>query len=641
MNNGFFRVACCSPEIKIADCDYNADKIIECTKNLAKEGASCIVFPELCVTGATCGDLFLQESLLTSAFEAVQKIADETSASPVLIFVGLPFAFENKIYSVAAAIQYGKVLAFIPKTNVSSLNENGDSRWFSSYMETGTKELMLSGMQEAVVFGTDVLFCDAADKNVKIAVELEEDLFVPVSPSVRHSLAGATVIVNLSSKCELVGRAVSRRLNVSSASLRLNCVYVYSESGTGESSTDFVFSGHSIICENGIILEETKPFSGGYALCDVDVDRVVHERRSKGNLSAAFSGIKQTEYRNIDLMFSRRSAKLIRKISQNPFVPEDETQRNVRAGQILSMQVQGLLKRMKHIGCKTVVLGLSGGLDSTLALIVCVEAFKKNQLPLENIRVFTLPCFGTSERTHNNAFTLAKELGVNIQEIRIEKAVLQHFEDIGHDKEIHDTAFENAQARERTQILMDYANMCSGMVIGTGDLSELALGWATFNGDHMANYGVNADIPKTLIRFIVKWYADKNEKSKLAQVLYDILATPVSPELLPPQKGEISQKTEDLVGPYELHDFFLYYMIRWGFSPKKIRYLAEKAFEGIYDRESITKFLKIFIKRFFNNQFKRSCLPDGVAVGSVGLSPRASWKMPSDACYTQWLKELE
>ena len=472
---------------------------------------------------------------------------------------------------------------------------------------------------------------------------------MPLSPSVRHALSGASVIVNLSSKCELIGNAVSRRLNVSALSSRLNCAYVYAESGVGESSTDFVYSAHSIIAENGIILEEAEPYKDGYLICDVDLERVLHERRTKGTFESANCDIVKSQYKSIALMFSRRSTKLFRKIPQNPFVPVDDSQISCRAKQILSMQVQGLIKRMKHIGCKTLVLGLSGGLDSTLALIVCVEAIKKNQLPLENIRVFTLPCFGTSERTHNNAFTLAHELGVNIQEIRIEKAVLQHFEDIGQDKNTHDTAFENSQARERTQILMDYANRCGGLVVGTGDLSELALGWATYNGDHMANYGVNADIPKTLIRYIVKWYADmseeeaekKNEKSKLAQVLYDILATPVSPELLPPKEGEISQKTEDLVGPYELHDFFLYYMIRWGFTPKKIRYLAEKAFEGTYDRQTITGFLKLFIRRFFNNQFKRNCLPDGVAIGSVGLSPRSSWKMPSDACFTQWLKELE
>jgi NAD+ synthase (glutamine-hydrolysing) len=369
----------------------------------------------------------------------------------------------------------------------------------------------------------------------------------------------------------------------------------------------------------------------------------------KGNFDSSLYGIEKTEYKNINLMFSRRSAILLRKIPQNPFVPSNDAQRNLRARQILTMQVQGLIKRMNHIGCNSVVLGLSGGLDSTLALIVCVEAFKKNQLSLENIRVFTLPCFGTSERTYNNAFLLAKELGVNIQEIRIEKAILQHFEDIGQDKDKHDVAFENSQARERTQILMDYANKCDGLVVGTGDLSELALGWATYNGDHMSNYGVNADVPKTLIRYIVKWYADmsealcqkKNESSKLSQVLYDILDTPVSPELLPPKEGQISQKTEDLVGPYELHDFFLYYMLRWGFTPKKIRLLAEKAFDGTYSREVITNYLKIFIRRFFNNQFKRSCLPDGVAIGSVGLSPRSSWKMPSDACYSVWMKELE
>lgn len=637
MNNGFLRVATVSPDLIVANCSQNAQKIISSIKTASKDGASLIVLPQLCITGSTCGDLFFQSSLQSNALDALNQIAEQTSGVSALIFVGLPFAYKNSLYNCACAIHCGKILAFIPQVYPSLKQKS----YFSTFdTSLPVEQIQIPNVADTIYFGTNIIFEDPQDSCFCISAEVGNDLFTVLPPSTNHCAHGATINVNLSSLSEIAERKNYRRLTVSAYSNKVSCAYIYCESSFGESSTDDVYAAHNLIAENGKILKESKLFGNGYLVCDVDCQAIVLERQKKGT----FTNYKNNnDYQKIQIVFSRPQSSLCRKISTNPFVPQNEQKRNTRLNEIIKMQSYGLVKRLQHINCKTCVIGLSGGLDSTLAILITYEAFKILNFDLSGIIAITMPCFGTTNRTYSNACNLAKSLGVTLKEINIEKAVLQHFKDINQDLYNHDVTYENAQARERTQVLMDIANQCNGLVIGTGDLSELALGWATYNGDHMSMYAVNASVPKTLMRYLVNYFAQQSitDNEKLTKVLLDILDTPVSPELLPATDGVISQKTEELVGPYELHDFFLFYFVRYGFSPKKIFYISQKAFEDIYDKQIIKKWLIVFCKRFFSQQFKRSCLPDGVAIGSVSLSPRSGWKMPSDASSYDWVKELD
>ncbi|NLM00018.1 MAG: NAD(+) synthase [Treponema sp.] len=628
MNYGFLRVATVSPEVVVADCKTNAKKIIEQIKLVTSEGASLIVFPELAISGKTCGDLFFQSVLLEEAWNAVLGIGEETSSMNALICVGFPFKYENSLYNCAAVLHYGKVLAIIPQVYGNEI--------FSSFnQKSKNRKIYLPGLTESVIFGTNIIFQDAQNKNFSVAVEIGQDLFSVFPPSIQHCAHGAAAIANLCGISEIAERKRLRLITLSSHSSKLNCACIYVENSWTESTTDCVYSAHNIVAENGKVLKQSKLYGGGYIIVDVDFEKLINERRKKNTFAKIETN--EAEYDIVQIIFSRRHASLKRNVKTNPFVPQSKNKQDVRFSEIINMQSHGLAKRLMHIQCKNAVLGLSGGLDSTLALLITVEAFKILRLDLSGIIAVTMPCFGTSKRTYTNACNLAKALNVSLREINIEKAVMQHFADIGHDQEKHDITYENSQARERTQVLMDVANQCNGLVIGTGDLSELALGWTTYNGDHMSMYAVNASVPKTLVRYLVQYFATGD----LEMVLKDILDTPVSPELLPTVDGTISQKTEEFVGPYELHDFFLYYFIRFGFSPKKIFFMAQKAFDGIYEKETIKKWLKFFCKRFFLQQFKRSCMPDSIAVGSVNLSPRNAWKMPSDASATLWLNELD
>ena len=643
MNYGFVRAACISPDVTVADCTLNAQNIINKAFEANKKGAKIVVFPELCITSYTCGDLFFQKTLLNQAVEALKKIASATAKLDSLIFAGLPLAQTEGIYNVAAALYKGKVLAFIPKSFIPNYGEFYERRQFLPFTENMSVPWIEFSDDELIPFGTDILIQDENNSDFCVACEICEDLWVPVPPSSRHILAGATVIANLSAGNEIIGKADYRRQLVKSHSGRSVCAYLYAAAGHGESSQDMVFAGHNMICENGTLLAESKPFENKDLYADIDVERLCQERRKI--TSFGFSASKNSSVENyitikIDLLEDSKKAlkdnELLRFVDPLPFVPSDKKKRSERCLEVITLQAEGLAKRLRHINCNSAVLGLSGGLDSTLALLVTCTAFDLCKIDRAKITAITMPCFGTTDRTYNNACELAKECGVTLKEIRINDSVKSHFKDIGQDESVHDVTYENCQARERTQVLMDYANKTSGIVIGTGDLSELALGWCTYNGDHMSMYGVNSSVPKTLVRYLVEWFAIKNN----SKVLKDILDTPVSPELLPPQNGTISQKTESLVGPYELHDFYLYYLLRFGFSPAKILYLACNC--GLnYDRAEKLKWLKIFYRRFFSQQFKRSCMPDGAKVGTINLSPRGDWRMPSDASARIWLDELE
>lgn len=637
MNYGFVKVAAITPDVKVADCEFNANEIINKINETSKEKAAVMVLPELCITGYTCSDLFLQKPLLDSAAKQLEKIAESTGSIDALVFVGLPYMNKGKLYNVGAALYKGEVLGFVPKKNIPNYAEFYETRHFAK----GNEEVeFVDFMGKKVPFGTNILFNCTTMENFVVAAEICEDLWVPAPPSIRHSMAGATIICNLSASDENTGKDVYRRQLVNGQSARLFCGYIYCSAGEGESTTDLVFSGHNIIAESGTTLAETKRFKNSTAISEIDIEKLVSERR-KMSTYIMLDKEEMDKYHIVDFALENSEIVLTRKINNAPFVPSNELERTKRCEEILSIQSMGLKKRLICAHAKTAVIGISGGLDSTLALLVTKRAFDLAGMDAENIIAVTMPGFGTTDRTYDNAVNMIKKIGATLKEISISEAVIKHFEDIGHNKEVHDVTYENSQARQRTLLLMDLANEYNGIVVGTGDMSELALGWATYNGDHMSMYGVNASVPKTLVRHLVGYYADTLEDKELRAVLYDVLDTPVSPELLPPKDGDISQKTEDLVGPYELHDFFMYNILRFGYMPEKILYLAENAFEGQYDREVILKWLKVFYRRFFAQQFKRSCLPDGPKVGSVAVSPRGDLRMPSDASATVWLDRLE
>ena len=633
MRDGFVKVAAGTPGIRVADCAHNAGQIIDLMGQAERQGVKVLALPELCLTGYTCGDLFLQDTLLRGAEDALERILRETADLELVAALGLPVRCNNKIYNCAAVIQKGEILGLIPKLYLPNYGEFYEQRWFASGAGLeGSVELC---GQCVDLCPNQLFFCDTMP-NLVVGVELCEDLWAPAPPSVELARKGATVILNLSASNELVGKADYRRALVTGQSARLMCGYVYADAGEGESSTDLVFTGHNMVAENGALLAERR-FATGLTVSEIDVDRLAYERRRTNTFP---SGQGQPEIWRCGFSLPVEETRLTRPLSPSPFVPEDAGDRAQRCDEILRIAALGLKKRLEHTGAPCAVVGLSGGLDSTLALLITAMAFDLSGRDRKDILAVTMPCFGTTQRTRSNAEILAEELGTGFREVKIADAVRQHFADIGQSMDDHSVTFENAQARERTQVLMDLANQRGGLVIGTGDLSELALGWATYNGDHMSMYGVNASIPKTLVRHLVDYVAQKRG-GKLAQVLRDILDTPVSPELLPPENGQIAQKTEDLVGPYELHDFFLYYAVRWGFPPRKVFRLARYALGERYDSQTILKWLENFYRRFFAQQFKRSCLPDGPKVGTLTLSPRGDWRMPSDAAAALWLAELE
>ena len=635
MKNGFVKVATITPKCKVADTTYNGEQIRSWMKEAAKAGAMVTVFPELCITGYSCSDLFLQRLLLKEARIELQSIAEASGDLPGIFFVGLPYEIGGKLYNMAAAISQGEILGMVPKTYIPNYNEFYEARQFTSGRNLCTQVYL--GEQEIPV-STDLLFSCQEIEELKIGAEICEDLWTPNPPSISHAMAGATVMVNLSASDEITGKNAYRRELVAGQSARLLCGYLYCSAGDGESTQDVVYSGHNLICENGHLLKESESFSVGMLLSELDVERIMSERRRMSTF--------ETFEDHTEIYFSLGEAvgtetTLTRFVDPAPFVPGKKEDRDLRCNEILQIQAMGLKKRLEHTGCNCAVVGISGGLDSTLALLVTARAFDLLGKDRSGITAVTMPGFGTTDRTYDNAVNMIRCIGAEFVEVDIKNAVRVHFSDIGQDESVHDVTYENGQARERTQILMDLANKKGGMVIGTGDMSELALGWATYNGDHMSMYGVNASVPKTLVRHLVGYYADTCGKKELSDILYDVLDTPVSPELLPPENGQISQKTEDIVGPYELHDFYLYYVLRFGFEPEKILRLAEIAFEGVYTRAFMLKWLKTFYRRFFSQHFKRSCLPDGPKVGTVAVSPRGDLRMPSDASGTIWMSQLE
>ncbi len=635
MIHGFIKTAAISPKIKVADPKYNAEQIIGQAKEAAKQGAKVIVFPELCVTGYSCGDLFLQELLLCEARNQLFAIANQTVNIDAIVFVGLPLEYKGKLYNVAAALHRGHILGIVPKTFLPNHAEFYEARHFTRGMQ---KTVPITLRPDVVVpMGTRQIFSCESMPQLRIAAEICEDVWAPNPPSIEHALAGADVIVNLSASDEVTGKDTYRRSLIAGQSARLVCGYIYANASDGESTQDVVYSGHNMIAENGIILAESERFKNQTIFSEIDVYKLASERRRMTTFEAG----QAQDYTFTDFELGVEHVELTRLIDPAPFVPDNQAQREKRCEEILAIQAMGLKKRLEHTGCRHAVVGISGGLDSTLALLVTARAFDWLKIPRAQILAVTMPGFGTTDRTYENAVHLIQHLGATFKEVNICESVKVHFQDIGQDASAQDTTYENAQARERTQILMDLANKNGGMVIGTGDMSELALGWATYNGDHMSMYGVNASVPKTLVRHLVRYYADMCGNKKLAEVLLNVLDTPVSPELLPPKEGEISQKTEDIVGPYELHDFFLYYILRFGYTPKKIYRLAQIAFQETYDKKTILKWLRTFYRRFFSQQFKRSCLPDGPKVGMVAVSPRGDLRMPSDASARIWLDEVE
>ena len=635
MKEGYIKAAAVTPDLKVADTKFNTERICEKIKECGAQGAKIVVFPELCITGYSCGDLFLQELLLKHAMKGLKKIAKCTEGTDAIVFVGLPVCYRGKLYNAAAALCGGEILGIVPKTYLPNYNEFYEARYFAKGME---ETVYLDIGDESVPMGRRLLFTCDTMKELVIGAEICEDLWAPNPPSIDHALAGATLIVNLSASDAAAGKADYRRNLVCGQSARLICGYLYAGAGNGESTQDVVYPGHNMIAENGTLLAESKRFENETVYAAIDLKKLEEERR---RTTAFEMGENAGDYEEVEFSLKTEETKLTAKIDPAPFVPGNKEARDQRCDEILTIQAMGLLGRLKHTGCKCAVIGISGGLDSTLALLVTVRAFDRLGIDRKGILAVTMPGFGTTDRTYANAWNMMKRLGVTGLEVSIKDAVNVHFQDIGLDASKHDVTYENAQARERTQILMDLANKENGMVIGTGDMSELALGWATYNGDHMSMYGVNSSVPKTLVRHLVRYYADTCGDDGLQEVLLDVLDTPVSPELLPPKVGKISQKTEDLVGPYELHDFFLYYMMRFGFAPGKIFRLAKQAFSGVYEEDVIMKWLKNFYFRFFSQQFKRSCLPDGPKVGTVALSPRGDLRMPSDACAKIWLDEIE
>ena len=630
MKDGFIKVAAATPEIKVADCEYNKNSIITLAKKLSGGGVRLAVFPELCITGYTCQDLFFQDTLINAAEKTLDDICAALADLDMITVVGLPLRFAGKLYNCAAVLYKGKVLGFVPKQYLPNYNEFYEMRHFAAWDACDG-----AAVRGEIPFGAGYIFRCADFADFAFGVEICEDLWAPCPPSGALAQGGANIIVNLSASNEMTGKAEYRRDLIKNQSARLIAGYVYASAGEGESTQDLVFSAHNIIAENGTILAQSELFSGDSAISEIDVSKLAFERR-KNTSFCPDGGIYEIEF-----SMPLSDTKLTRFVSRTPFIPYSDSEKDKRCELILAMQSNGLKKRLKHTNAKTAVVGISGGLDSCLALLVAADAMKLLGRPMTDIVAVTMPCFGTTKRTKSNAQKMCEAIGVTFREIDITDSVKQHFKDIGHDIDNLNVVFENGQARERTKVLMNIANQTGGLVIGTGDLSELALGWATYNGDHMSMYGVNCSVPKTLIRHLVKYYSNISENSQLKEALCDILDTPVSPELLPADGEEISQKTEDLVGPYELHDFFLYNGIRWGFSPQKVFRLALYAFKDVYDRETVLKWLKTFYRRFFSQQFKRSCLPDGPKVGSVTLSPRGDWRMPSDASADLWLREIE
>ncbi len=641
-SKGFIRVATVTPIIKVADCEYNKIQILQTIKDVVENEAEIIVYPELAVSGYTCGDLFFQDTLMIEAEKAVKEICKSLVEHDVLVVIGAPIRKMGHIYNCAIAINKGKIIGIVPKRYLPNTNEFYEKRWFTSGFNLNGNE-RISYCGQDVLFGFHVLFQHKTYDKLIVGIEVCEDLWAPVPPSSYYCQAGATVIVNPSASDDLVGKSEYRKTLVAQQSARCIVAYAYVSSGYGESTTDVVYGGHGLICENGYLLKESERFNynNTITICDVDIDRLVHDRLKSSPLREHLKNQEQ-DYEFVEFTTMDKDHEIIREVKPYPFIPSDSKSRSIACEEIFNIQTMALAKRITHIGSNIMVIGISGGLDSTLALLVCARTCDQLKIDRSNIIAVTMPGFGTTDRTYNNAISLMKKLNVTIKEISIKNACIQHFEDIGHDGKVLDITYENTQARERTQILMDLANNLKGIVIGTGDLSELALGWATYNGDHMSMYGVNSGVPKTLVRYLVQWIGDYNIDDNVKEILYDILITPVSPELLPPdEEGNIAQKTEEVVGPYELHDFFLFNIIRYGYTPSKVYFLANIAFKGKYNQEVILKWLKNFYKRFFAQQFKRSCLPDGPKVGSISLSPRGDWRMPSDASNAIWLKELE
>lgn len=662
MLEGFVRVAAATPSLRVADTEYNSEEILHSMREASEAGAGVIVFPELAVSGYTCADLFWQTALRDGAEEALSRILEGSRELPLLCFLGYPLYTGGKLYNTAAVLCRGRVLGFVPKKNLPNYGEFYELRWFTAGAEEPREIDFLdrrSGERYSVPFGMRLLFREENMPELCLAAELCEDVWVADTPSTAHAAAGAVILANCSASDELVGKQQYRRELLRATSARLLAAYIYASAGEGESTQDLVFGGQSMICGNGAVLSENPLYTAAVQYADIDLQRICHERLRRNSCPPSAAD----NYREIRFSLrGLRDVSLRRFVDPHPFVPGDERLRAERCEEILNIQARGLKKRLMHIHAEKVVIGISGGLDSTLALLVAARCFDLLGLPRENILSITMPAFGTTDRTYHNAVLLTDRLHASLREIPIRQAVLEHFAEIGHDPSKHDVVYENAQARERTQVLMDIANAERAIVIGTGDLSELALGWATYNGDHISMYAVNVGVPKTLVRHLVKYCADSCEDRALADTLRDILDTPVSPELLPPEEGKISQRTEDLVGPYELHDFFLYQILRWGFSPRKVCALACYAFSTAnlelrgfperqeqddslnyhsYDRETILKWLRVFYQRFFSQQFKRSCLPDGPKVGSVAVSPRGDLRMPSDAVSSRWLMELE
>lgn len=636
MKDGFLKAAAVTPEIKVADVDFNVSSIVAGINKAYKAGVKLCVFPELCITSYTCQDLFNQKLLIDKALDGLEKVVKSTEGKEIICTVGCPIIKNNKLYNCGVVIYNGDILGVVPKTSLPNYNEFYEVRHFAPAPESN-EEIELFG--KIYPFGSRLLFKAKEMKELIYAVEICEDVWTPCPVSNQHALAGATLIGNLSASDEVIGKDEYRRELIKNQSARLVAGYIYCSAGDGESTQDMVFAGHNIIAENGAILKESKLFENEMTVSEIDLGKLVSERRKLSTFPESID----TDYRTVEFSMKLYDTELTRFYSQTPFIPYDEDEKNSRCELILRMQSEGLKKRIAHTNSKAVVIGISGGLDSALALLVCVKAMDLLGHSRRDIVAVTMPCFGTTKRTRSNAELLCDALGVTFREVDITKSVRQHFEDIEHDEDNHNVVYENGQARERTKVLMNIANQVGGFVVGTGDLSELALGWATYNGDHMSMYGVNASVPKTLVRHIIKYYADTCGNEAVKEVLYDVFDTPVSPELLPTDenKENITQKTEDIVGPYELHDFFLYYVVRWGFSPTKVLRLAEYAFDGKYNNIVILKWLEKFYSRFFSQQFKRSCLPDGAKIGSVTLSPRGDWRMPSDAVSKLWLDEIK
>ena len=632
MKTGFIKIAAVSPAVTVGNVEKNCNEIINMLEKAKNQRVQIAVFPELSLCGYTCGDLFHQKTLIDACYNGIMKICEYSKTFNGYIAVGSPIKYNGKLYNCAVMINNGKVLGIVPKTYIPNYNEYYELRWFES--GKGVSGVVNLSDNQTAIIDSGLIF--SVNEDTKIGIEICEDLWAPCPPSIALAQQGANIILNLSASNEAVTKNDYRKSLVKQQSARLFCAYAYASAGVGESTTDLVFSGACTVAENGSLLAEGQRFSldGTMAVADIDIDKLNAMRQLQNTFTCDNSG--NTVLADKELPFLEE-AYIERNFDPNPFVPSDDRERDERCREILAIQSSGLAKRMLHTKTQKLVLGISGGLDSTLALLVAVRTTEMLKIPNENIICITMPGFGTTDLTYSNACALVKSLGATLKEISIKDACIQHFKDIGHDAEIHDVTYENTQARERTQILMDYANKVGGLLVGTGDLSELALGWCTYNGDHMSMYGVNASVPKTLVRHLVRNIAD-NSGRETAEILYSVLDTPVSPELLPPDKdGKIEQKTEDTLGPYEVHDFYLYHFLRFGTKPEKLLFMAKKAFRGTYDEERLRKWLEIFIKRFFNSQFKRSCLPDGPKVGSVSLSPRGDWRMPSDASYEEWL----